>query len=94
MNLERNRNRMKLNRVLLKKKLATKARDILLMIHKGTRRRNRLGKKDSIHKKIQKRLKKIKKEFYSGVHALMTWTEFMDEVCVPLGTKWSDYTDW
>ena len=94
MNLERNRNRMKLNRVIRKKKLATKARNILLEIHKAARRRNRYGKKDTIHTKIQKRLKKVKKEFNSGVHALMTWTEFMDEVCVPLGTKWSDYTEW
>ena len=85
-------NRMKLNLTVRKNKLAKQVKDILLASKNKSKdcKRFRPGKQKSTLKQLNKRLHKAKNKFSSGVDVLLTWTEFMNEICVSLGTKIDD----
>ena len=85
-------NRMKLNLKVRKNKLAKQVRDIVLSAKNKSEgcKRFRPGKEKSTLKKLKTRLCKSKKRFLSqGVSTLLTWSEFMDEICIPLGISWT-----
>ena len=86
-------NRMKLNIQVRKTKLAKKVKDILLASKNKSNgcKRFRPGKVNSTLKTLKKQLGKAKKRFVTqGIDNLLTWIEFMNEICRPIGVMWAE----